>query len=186
MTDEQPTTTRPFKVWCLDDPNSNIPSAEFGGIAVSSTASKDSIDTIFTKRYAADDFDQNLSSLKRRRIEDVSPYVALTKRHGHLHVLQEFVPENLARMLTENVPKPVIRHLLRVIRSLKQEYGYALLTRIIESKIYDLPGLLLFEELERGLVALQAEKITAKFFFQLTYSICGNGCTTPMVLEVSS
>jgi hypothetical protein len=165
-------STRPFKVWCLDDPNFNTPAAEFCGTAVSSTSSKDPVDIIYTKRYVADDFDQNLSLRKRKRVEDPSPYVSLSKRQGHFQILQEFIPTNLAQILVESVPNPVLRKLLSAIRALRQEYAYVLLDRIIKNKIYDLPEVHKFEEMERGMIALQAEKMKATFHFVLTYRTC--------------
>jgi hypothetical protein len=152
-------TKPPFKIWCLDDPQGNQPTAELNGLAVSITPSGDTIDEIFKKRYAGDDFDQNLSHVKRRRTNDLSPYTGLTKKDRNLQILREFLPQSLAEKLVEKVPPRVLRETLKVVRSLEQEYRYMLLDRMLRNEVYKLPALWEFEELERAALVNQAEKM---------------------------
>jgi hypothetical protein len=157
----------PFRIWCLDDPESNKPTAELNGISISATPSTDTVDTIFTKRYAADDFDQNITRLKRRRKKDVTTYVGLVKKDGRLQTLRRFVPERLARLLIQSVPKDALPAILDVTRKLEQEYGYILFDRIVRNQIFSLPKLSELEELERGMMASYFDKLTATFHFEL-------------------
>ena len=162
----------PFKIWCLDDPEQNKPSAEFDGIAVLATPSAEPTDTMFTKRSAALlDFDERLSRAKRRRTKDVSPYEGLVNKEGYLHLLNEFVPPPLAQRLVEKIPWPTLRKILKTIRTLTQEYRYVLLDRIIRNEIYDLPQVATFEELERAMIAHVAEKLSATFTLRFDQGI---------------
>jgi hypothetical protein len=155
-------TKPPFKIWSLDDPQGNYqPTAELNGLAVSITQSGDTIDQIFNKRYAADDFDQNLSRVKRQRTNDLSPYTGLVKNDRNLQILREFLPQSLAQKLVDKVPPRVLRETIKVVRSLEQEYRYMLLDRMLRNEVYNLPALWEFQELERAALVNQAEKMEA-------------------------
>lgn len=77
----------------------------------------------------------------------------------------------------------MLRKILRVIRTLKQEYGYILLDRIVRKKIYSLPEIVAFEELERAMIATQAKKITATFRFVMQQK--GHSYKSDMEIEIS-
>jgi hypothetical protein len=174
----------PFKVWCLDDPEQNQPSAEFNGVAVSASRNSDSLDTIFTKRYAADEFDKTLSRAKDQRTKDVSPYVGLVKRDGYLQLLNEFVPPPLAQRLVEKHPLP-LQKILKIVKGLEQEYRYILLDRILRNEIYELPRLSMFEELERAMMANVAEKLEVTFNFFVDHIIGAGLYRSNMWIRIS-
>lgn len=99
-----------FRLWSLDN-SSDIakPAASYRGIHLSATPSNDTIEEIFNKRPAADDLDQNLSRLKRRRMKDITPYIGITKRDQHLQILQEYMPPVLLERLVKEIPKQVLQ-----------------------------------------------------------------------------
>src|SRR5277367_294888 len=70
--------TSRFMLWSLDgsmDENGETvkPTARFNGLELSTTPSARTIDDIFGKRHAADEFDNNLSRIKHRRVKEVTP-----------------------------------------------------------------------------------------------------------------
>jgi hypothetical protein len=73
------------------------------------------------------------------------------------------MPERLAQRLSKSIPKDVFRKILRMTRSLGQEYRCALLDRIVNEKMDTLPKLSEFEELERAAIAREAGKVKIKF-----------------------
>jgi hypothetical protein len=153
----------PFRLWSLDTPrdeaNANRPSAQFNGLELSAQTTSNTIDDIPGKRHAAFEFDQTLSKAKRRRVDDLTPYVTLGKREDRFQVLQEFMPMQLIEKWIKNVPAEVRAEVLRVSRSLGQEYRYYILDRIIRGNHTSLGNLALFETLQRSTLAFHAEKI---------------------------
>ena len=152
----------PVQLRSLDNLGSskNKPSAHFDGLALSSAIVANPVNEIYGERHAADEFDQGLSRMKRRRTKDVSPYVALSKRDGYFYILREYMPEQLARKLSECILKEVLREILT-----RQEYRYALLDRILTNKTDTLPQLSLFTEMERATIALEAGKLKVRLHF---------------------
>jgi len=175
----------PFKVWCLDDPEHNRPSADINGIAVSTTKSTETVDVMFTKRYAADDFDQNLSRAKRLRTKDVAPYVGVAKNQGYIHLLSKFIPPLLGRRLAEKISVPVLDAILKTINCLEQEYRYLLLDRILRMEIYEVPQVAIFESLERAMIATLADKLKATFKFAIYHTKGGFEYCSDLHLQLS-
>ena len=148
--------------------------------------SEETIETILGgKRQAADDFDENISRLKRQRTEDVSPYLGVVKRRGHLQILKEFCPAPVAQMLVDKVQRPVLQKIVAIIQGLKQEYSYTILDRIVKNTIFSLPALAEFEELERAMVANRAEKLSANFHFFVLHSTENLVCEIPLKIKVA-
>lgn len=150
----------PFKIWCLDDPQSNNPIGEINGTAIVSVPSKLSPDEIFNanKRHVTESFDRDVTELKRRRTSDITPYSGIIERTTRIHVLREFVPEKMER-LAQNVSPQMLREMLKTVRTLEQEYRYTVLDRLLRDQVYNLPTLREFEKLERAMLVDQAGKI---------------------------
>jgi hypothetical protein len=53
--------------------------------------------------------------------------------------------------------------MLKIIRTLEQEYRYTILDRLIAKQIYEHPELAAFERLERAMLVTQTDKLTASF-----------------------
>jgi hypothetical protein len=171
--DESPAPS--IKIWSLDTPadeaNVSQPSARFNGLEVSSETISEPIEQILGKRHAAVEFDQRLSRAKRRRLGDLTPYIALGQRNDQLQILQEFLPRHLVDNWLGTVPAELRAQILRISRSLGQEYRYSILDRIIRSQCMSLGDLALFESLERSMLALHAEKVKVTLKFDLKHSI---------------
>ena len=161
----------PFMLWSLDgssDENSEPvgkPAARFNGLELSTSPSVHTVDDIFGKRHAADEFDNNLSRMKRRRVKEVTPFVSLANKDQRLHMLREFMPPAIAEKLAKEVPKDVLKEALSMTRRLGQEYRYHLFCRIIKNQCSTIPKLALLEELERGMLAVHADKLNVQFGF---------------------
>ena len=146
----------PFMLWSLDgsleeNRESVKPTAQFNGLELSMTRSENTIDDIFGKRHAADEFDNNVSQIKTGCTKDVTPYVFLTKKGRRLHIFREFMPIAIAEKFAREVPKALLKEALSMSRRLGQEYRYHLFCRSIKNQCSTLPKLALLEELERGI-----------------------------------
>jgi hypothetical protein len=161
-------------LWSLDEPRGDEhtikPVARFNGIELSSTSSIEPIEEIFGKRFAADELDQNISRIKRRRTKDVSPYVSLAKKDQHLQILREYMPPAIVEKIEKEVPKEVRQAALSMTRRLSQEYRYHLYNRIIKNHCFSIPKLAVLEDLERGVLALQADKLQITLLFLIESS----------------
>jgi hypothetical protein len=162
--------TSPFMLWSLDgsmDENGETvkPTARFNGLELSTTSSARTIDDIFGKRHAADEFDNNLSRIKHRRVKEVTPYVSLAEKDDQLRILREFMPPAIVEKVAREIPKDVQKEAISLTRRLGQEYRYHLFCRIIKNKCSSLPKLALLEELERGILAVHADKLNVELGF---------------------
>lgn len=161
------TAQPPFMLWSLDEsPQGRLkPMARFNGLEVSATASTESIENILGKRHLAEEFEHNLSRIKKRRLKDVTPYVSLAKRGQHFQILREYLPPTLVEKFGKNIPQELLKEALSVTRRLGQEYRYYLLDRILNDQCYTLPKLQVMEELERGILAIHAGKLNVELGF---------------------
>jgi hypothetical protein len=110
--------------------------------------------------------------MKRRRPKEVTPYVSLANKDQRLHILREFMPPAIAEKLAKEIPKDVLKEALSMTRRLGQEYRYHLFCRMVENKCSSLPRLALLEELERGMLAVHAEKLNVQFGFLILITGC--------------
>jgi hypothetical protein len=65
----------------------------------------------------------------------------------------------------------VLLEALRISRTLGQEYRFAVLELIVNSKCYHLTKLALFEDMERAMLAVQAEKLQVDLCFNITHTV---------------
>jgi hypothetical protein len=126
-----------------------------------------------------------LSRVKRRRTKDVSRYVALVKNEDRLHLLNEFVPPPLAQRLVEKFPVPILDVILKTINGLEQEYRYLLLDRVLQNVPNELPKVVVFEELERAMIATVTGKLKTTFNFVIFYTSGRYDYRSDMCIELS-
>ena len=151
------------KLWSLDAPVGedarDRPLANINGIELSAHRVESTYDEILTTPHIADDIDDDICEEKHRRMTTISPFVALAKRGAFLEQLHEYVPSSILQKFKEKVPHHTQGEVLRVVQTLAQEYRYTLLDRVLQESTFTLPKLHLVEDLERAMLAAQAEKL---------------------------
>jgi hypothetical protein len=157
---------RKFRLWLLDNPLTDSdctgPDAQYNGLDLSAVRLNESYDDITSKPHLADDVDRDIREKKRRRINDVSPYIALAKRANNVEELREYVPPAMQKMFSE-LPKEVRKQLLKDARTHSQESRYEYLNRAIKQKTSTLQDLHILKDMERVILALHAEKLEVTF-----------------------
>lgn len=78
------------------------------------------------------------------------------------------MPPTIVERFGKDIPQDVLKEALAVTRRLGQEYRYYLLDRILKQKSCTLPKLEVMEDLERGILAIHAEKLNVELGFGLT------------------
>jgi hypothetical protein len=77
------------------------------------------------------------------------------------------MPPSIVEKIEKEVPKEALQAALSMTRRLGQEYRYHLLDRIIKNHCFSIPKLAVLEDLERGVLALQADKLNITLEFAI-------------------
>ena len=117
----------------------------------------------------ADEIDDDLRYKKRRRTFEISPYVGLAKRGNVLEELREYVPPKMRERFDRLSPERQIEA-LRIARTLSQEYRYLVLDRILDN-VDTISDLSLVEDMERAMLAVNAEKLKVSLGFALEQTV---------------
>ena len=151
-----------FKVWSLDTPLDEVtdgPHATLNGLDLSSERVDSTYDEVVKNPHIAADVDEEIREKKRQGLRSISPFVGLAKRGAYLEQLHEYIPQSIIQQFEEKLPHYTKAEVLRVVQTLSQEYRYSLLDRILQDPAYTLPKLYLVEDMERAMLAVQAEKL---------------------------
>jgi len=177
---------RHLKIWALDEVVAeNDPPATLNGLDLATTRLGITYDEVLTKRHIADDVDEDIREKKRRRLDNITPYVSLVKRGEHVEELHEYVPSSVIRRFEEELPEESQATAIGIVRTLSQEYRYSVLDRILKTRIHTLPALFRFVELERAMLALHSEKLRANLGFVFRDVFEGCQCTCELRITVS-
>lgn len=165
-----------LRVWCLDTPSHTSEqtglAGRYGGIELSSAPFKEPAETIFSRRDISHEVEETINMNRRRRLADIEPYVGLAKRDNDVHQLYEYMPSALVeRLHDESMSEDALREALRISRTLGQEYRYSIIDQILTQRLYTVPELRRFEEMERAMIALHAEKFKVHLGFYLRWTL---------------
>jgi hypothetical protein len=156
-----PETKPQFRLWSLDHPASQTPAPDgmLGGLELSSFRLRHTYDETLSIRHIADDVDEDIREKKNLHVGVLDPYIGLAKKGGFLEELHEYVPSGMVEQFQNTLPYESQIEALRIVRTLSQEYRYFILNQILQTKAYSLPKLHMLEDMERAMLALQAEKL---------------------------